>query len=424
MSTIVIKDAFLIDGTRAVPSKNATIVVEGNKISNVIKSEEKFNIPKGDDVNIIDAKGKVVMPGLIDSHLHMKGGSERDYYMIPLRDNGLARAMKAIPRLKKTLEMGFTTIRDGGSGFSWFEVALRDAIERGDIVGPRYLTTGYHLTVTGGHGLSLPPWFGKYNPEETTGMQCDGPDEWRKAARLNIYRGTDNIKIVASRGFLSAGLSTVRVGDFGPVTAPPTVEEMRAAIDEAHKMGKKTSAHANGPFAIKKAIEAGIDSIVHGFYMDEECAEFMVKNNIILEATTLCVRLAAKYGRGNLLDAMVDKAQEYISIKEKEFQMILRKKVKISFATDSGVPYMCHGDNAKELSSMVELGMLPMEAILTATKNASEAIGLEDKIGTIEKGKLADILIVEGNPLDDIKILESEENIKLVMKEGKIYVNR
>ena len=421
MSTIVIKDAFLIDGTRAVPSKNATIVVEGNKISNVIKSEEKFNIPKGDDVNIIDAKGKVVMPGLIDSHLHMKGGGEtRDYYMIPLRDNGLARAMKAIPRLKKTLEMGFTTIRDGGSGFSWFEVALRDAIERGDIVGPRYLTTGYHLTVTGGHGLSLPPWFGKYNPEETTGMQCDGPDEWRKAARLNIYRGTDNIKIVASRGFLSAGTA----GDAGLVAAPPTVEEMRAAIDEAHKMGKKTSAHANGPFAIKKAIEAGIDSIVHGFYMDEECAELMVKNNIILEPTIRVMQAGAEHGKGDFPDEIVERERRFVSIRVKEFEMILKKGVKISFATDSGLPYMCHGDNAKELSSMVELGMSSMEAILTATKNASEAIGLEDKIGTIEKGKLADILIVEGNPLDDIKILESEENIKLVMKEGRIYVRR
>lgn len=420
MGVIVIKGGTLIDGTGKPPLENSLVIVEGSRIT-LVDREGSFQLPQGESIKVIEAQGKTVMPGLIDGHLHMKGGGEsKDYYMIPLRSNTIDRALRAVPKLKRTLEMGFTTVRDGGSGYGWMEVALREAINRGDIAGPRYLTTGYHLTVTGGHGYGLPPWFGKYAPPEQVGMHCDGPDEWRKAARMNIYNGTDNVKLVASRGFTTAGLA----GDAGLAAAQASVEEMKAAVEEAHKMGKKCFAHANGPQAIMNAIEAGVDSIVHGFYMDEKCAEMMVKRNVALEATTLCIRLLKDLGRGELLDAAVQKATEYWSTKEKEFRMILDTGVTLSFPTDMGCPYLFHGENARELACCVELGMSPMAALVSATKTAAQTIGLGDKIGTVEKGKIADILLVDGNPLKNIEILQKEEKIKMVMKEGKIVVNR
>jgi imidazolonepropionase-like amidohydrolase len=410
----------LIDGTGKPPVQDSLVVTEGNRITYVGKQKE-FKIPKGEKVQIIEGKGRTIMPGLIDGHLHMGIiGQSREFYSIPIHNNNIDIAMKAIPRLKNMLEMGFTTVRDGGGGFGWFEVSLREAIKRGDIVGPRYLATGYHLTVSGGHGYFLPHWLGKYAPPEQNGMHCDGPDEWRKAARLNLYNGTDCIKLVASRGFLSAGLR----GDAPPTGAPATIEEMRAAVEEGHKMGKKVFAHANGHDAIMNAVMAGVDSIVHGWYMDEECLEMMVKKNAVLEPTTLCIKLVRDQGKGEMLDVMVERAAAYWERKQKEFEMIRKSGVTISMATDAGVPYFYHGDNARELESMVDLGLSPMEAILAATKAAANTIGLRDEIGSLEKGKKADIILVDGNPLKNIRILQDKRKIKMVMKDGKIVVER
>jgi imidazolonepropionase-like amidohydrolase len=420
MDTKIIRNGTLIDGTGRNPVNNAVVVIQGSKIVNIGRNGE-LKIPKGEKVEIIEADGKTVIPGLIDSHLHMNVlGQSTDFYSLPIYNNSLDILTRAIPALKRTLEMGITTIRDGGSGWDWMEVALKNAINRGDIIGPRYLTTGYHLTVTGGHGYFLPPWLGKLTVKEQSGMCCDGPEEWRRVARLNLANGTDNVKLVASRGFLSAGLR----GDALPTAAQATLEEMKAAVDEAHKMGKKAFAHANGPEAIKKAVKAGVDSIVHGFYINEECAELMVEKNVILEPTTLVIKQIVDHGKGEMLDSMVTKANAYWEIKKKEFKMILQKGVAISFSSDTGCPYMYHGENAKELAMCVELGMSPMEAIVSATKTASYAIGMEDEIGTIEKGKLADIIIVNGDPLQNISILCEENKIEVVMKDGKIVKTR
>lgn len=416
MKMKVFQGGTLIDGTGKPPIYDSLVVVEGTKIKFAGRAKD-FNLPKDDSIKVIDAKGKTVMPGLIDSHLHMGIiGQSRDFYSIPIHNNSIDIAMKAIPRLKKMLEMGFTTVRDGGSGFGWFEVSLREAIKRGDIIGPRYLATGYHLTVSGGHGYFLPYWLGKYAPPEQNGMHCDGPDEWRKAARLNLYNGTDCIKLVASRGFLSAGLR----GDAPPTGAPATIEELKAAVEEGHKMGKRVFSHANGRDAIMNSIVAGVDSIVHGWYMDEECAEMMVKKNVVLEPTTLCIQLFRDRGKGEMLDIMVERAKAYWEKKQKEFEMILKVGVTISMSSDAGVPYFYHGENARELQSLVNLGMSPMDAILAATKTAANTIGLGEEIGTIEKGKTADVILVNGDPLKNIAILQDKEKIRIVMKDGEI----
>ena len=416
MSTKIIKGGTLIDGTGKPPVKGAVVVIEDNKIVSVGKMAGDA-IPKGDNVEIIDAGDKTVMPGLIDSHVHIyTDGETSEFTYMPINYNNMDLAMRCIPRLKRTLMMGITSLRDGGSGWGWLEVALRDAISRGDIVGPRFFATGYHLSVTGGHGYFLPPWLANIpvHPEQST-IHCDGPDEWRKAARLNIYNGTDNVKCVASRDIISTGTATA---------SQATLEELTAAFEEAHKMGKRAIAHAQGPVAIKKAIKAGANSIVHGFFMDEECAELMAKNNVFLESTNLYVRGIKDRGKGELPDWMVDKANETWEDKKKNFKMYIEKGVKISFGSDSGVPFMRQGDNAGELKMFVELGMSPMGAIVAATKTAAEAIGIENKTGTLEAGKMADIIFIDGDPLQDIGLLGTEDKIKMVMKEGEIIITR
>lgn len=413
MQTKVIQGGMLLDGTGRQPIKDSIVIIEGNKITKVGKKGE-VDLPQGGDVEFIDAGGKTTMPGMIDSHVHIyTDGETSEFTSLPINNNELALAMKSIPRLKRILEMGITSLRDGGSGWGWLEVALRDAINRGDISGPRFFTTGYHLTVTGGHGHFLPPWLAKQ--KEQCGMHCDGPDEWRKAARLNIYNRTDNVKVVASRDIISPGMATA---------SQPTLEELTAAIEEAHKMGKKAIAHAQGHDAIEKVIKAGADSVVHGFFMDEECADMMVKNNVFLESTNLYVKRVKDMGKGELPDWMIEKAIETWEDKKKNFKMYLQKGIKISFGSDCGVPFLKQGDNAVELSMFVELGMSPMDAIVAATKTASKAIGIGDIVGTIEEGKLADIILVDGDPLQDISILSEEEKIKMVIKNGERVITR
>lgn len=416
MRTIVIKGGRLLDGTGRTPVENAVVVVEGSKITSVGPAG-KVPVPRGDGVETIEVPNKTVMPGLIDSHVHIyTNGESSEFTSMPIRDNPLSRAMMAVPRLKRTLEMGITTLRDGGSGWGWLEVALRDAILRGDIVGPRYFATGYHLTVTGGHGYFLPPWLANIPIHPTqSSVHCDGPDEWRKAARMQLYNGVDCIKLVASRDVISPGLAT----------APQaTLDELRAAVEEAHKMGKKALAHAQGHEAIMRCIEAGADSIVHGFWIDEACADLMVKRNVFLESTNQYVRGIVDRGAGDLPDWMVQKAVACWQDKKENFRMLLDKGVKISFGSDAGVPYVYHGENAKELAMFVELGMSPAQAIVAATKTAAEAVGLGDQVGTLEAGKLADVIAIEGDPLRDIGLLHQPEAISMVMKEGIIVLTR
>ena len=420
MKTMVIKGGRLIDGHGGAPVQDSVLILEGERIV-AVRTAAETKIPGGDDVTLMDATGKTVMPGLIDGHIHIyMDGESTGFFELPIHNNSIDMAMKAIPRLRRTLEMGFTTVRDGGSGYSWFEVSLREAIKRGDIVGPRYLTSGYHLTVTGGHGYFLPHWLGRFEPPEQLGMHCDGVDAWRKGARLNLYNGTDNIKVVASRGFASLALR----GAGPPTCAQATVEEMQAAVSEAHKMGRKAMAHANGPEAVKNAVRAGVDSIVHGLHVDEEAVRMIVNAIVVLEPTNICFRPDRYEGTGIEPPQPGSKQHAMKTRTIEEFHMILEKGVTISCGSDASVPYLRNGDNARELAACVDLGMTPMEAIVSATKTAATTLGLGDKVGTIEKGKLADILIVDGDPLADIGVLTREACIACVIKNGEIAIHR
>jgi len=423
----VFKGGTLIDGNGGKPIPDSVVIVEGNKITDVGVSG-KVEIPKTENVEIIDAKNKTVMPGLIDTHVHnCMDGEAREFGPLPLYWTNESMLMKSCNQMKRTLDMGITTVREGGSGWNWMEVALRDGIKRGDVPGPRMQATGYHITVTGGHGYFLPYWLARHKPPEQIGMHCDGPDEWRKAARINIYMGVDNVKIVNSRDIISPGVEYHSQASF---------EEVKAAFDEAHARDKGATAHSEGHKAIMDSIKAGANSIVHGFWMDDECADLMAEKGVYWEGTNLYCSLIKDYANGKLPeymlkenpgglpDWMLPKAKAIWEDKVKNFKRLVDRGVKILFGSDAGCPYIRHGYNAMELSRFVELGISPMNAILAATKVAAEALRWQDQIGTVEKGKLADIIMVDGDPLKDISVLHTPEKIKLVMQDGHIVKTR
>jgi imidazolonepropionase-like amidohydrolase len=287
-------------------------------------------------------------------------------------------------------------------------MALRDSIREGFIEGPHLRATGYHLTSTGGHAYFLPPWTDETN---CVGMRCDGEDSFRKAARVQLAYGADSVKVTSGRGLEEPG---------DPRISELTVPEIRAAVEEAHKRGKLAIAHAMGPQPIKNAIEAGVDSIVHGFWLDEECAEMMAKKGVFWEPTIRYPwRIAEDGGKSGTPEFYVKNCAGAAEALQKNFLRWVKAGVRVTLGSDAGgVPLFFHGENAEELQYMVRLGMRPLDALLAATRVSAECLRLE-KVGSLEPGKEADLLVVEGNPLEDIGILAKKDKIRAVIKGGR-----
>jgi imidazolonepropionase-like amidohydrolase len=342
--------------------------------------------------------------------------------------------MRSIPRLQRTLRNGFTTVRDGGSGWGWIECALRNAFERGDVEGPRYLATGYHLTVEGGHACFMPYHLAKKGIEEMAGMYCNGVEEWRKAARTNIWNGVDAIKVVASRAYMTADRH------YDAITAQATVEEMYAAVEEARKVNIPVISHANGKEAIMNSIEAGVNIIVHGYLMDEECASLMAQKGIYWEPTNAESRNCYWSAYGLLPERLTREEPYYPHMhdpekskgniknwedKVKNFKKIIDNTgVRVLVGSDAGCPWVIHGLNAQEMEACVMIGMSTKQALLSCTRTAAESMGLYDLIGSVEVGKCADLVIVDGDPFEDITILQDEDKINVVLKDGKHVTSR
>ena len=394
-------------GTSNSLQENVTIVVEDNKIKAVKKGFAEAQ--EGDTV--IDLKTSTVMPGLMDMHVHLSsqhGGPQT--YLERFSLNEADYALRAANYAKITLDSGFTTVRNLGDGYNE-TVALRNAISKGYATGPRIYTVAKSIATTGGHadpsnGLShlLRPDVG---PKQGV---VNGEAEAREAVRTRYQDGADLIKITATGGVLSVAKSGQNPQFM--------TDELEAIVETAKDYGMTVAVHAHGKEGMKRAIEAGVDSIEHGTYMDDEIRTLMKKHGTYYVPTILAGKFVADKAKidGFFPELVRPKAAAIGPLIQNTFERAHKAGVKIAFGTDSGVS--AHGDNAQEFSLMVEAGMKPADALLSATVNSASLLGISDILGTLEEGKLADIVAVQGNPLDDISLMES---VSFVMKDGVVY---
>ena len=394
-------------GTSNSLQENVTIVVEDNKIKAVKKGFAEAQ--EGDTV--IDLKTSTVMPGLMDMHVHLSsqhGGPQT--YLERFSLNEADYALRAANYAKITLDSGFTTVRNLGDGYNE-TVALRNAISKGYATGPRIYTVAKSIATTGGHadpsnGLShlLRPDVG---PKQGV---VNGEAEAREAVRSRYQDGADLIKITATGGVLSVAKSGQNPQFM--------TDELEAIVETAKDYGMTVAVHAHGKEGMKRAIEAGVDSIEHGTYMDDEIRKLMKKHGTYYVPTILAGKFVADKAKidGFFPELVRPKAAAIGPLIQNTFEQAHKAGVKIAFGTDSGVS--AHGDNAQEFSLMVEAGMKPADALLSATVNSANLLGISDILGTLEEGKLADIVAVQGNPLDDISLMES---VSFVMKDGVVY---
>lgn len=397
----------LIDATNESLQNEMTIIVDGASIQSVIKGYQ--NPPQG--VDLIDLKNHTVMPGLIDMHVHIEGESSRNSYVERFRMNKADVALRSTVYAKRTLMAGFTGVRDlGGSGVN---VSLRDAISKGYVDGPRIYTVEKAIGTTGGHA---DPTNGVRqelmdDPGPKEGV-INSPDDAKKAVRQRYKNGADLIKITATGGVLS-----VAKDGQGPQF---TMEELKAIVETANDYGMHTAAHAHGEEGMKRAVLAGITTIEHGTFMNTEIMELMKQKGTYYVPTISAGIFVAEKAKepGYFPPIIVPKALTVGPQIQETFAKAYKAGVKIAFGTDSGVSP--HGDNAKEFIYMAEAGMPAIETIIAATAIPAKILGVEDKLGTIENGKLADIIAVYGNPLQDIQVML---DVKFVMKNGVIYKN-
>ncbi|MDP6790101.1 MAG: amidohydrolase family protein [Candidatus Marinimicrobia bacterium] len=399
----VIHCGSLIDGSSDKAVSKVSVLISNGEITDVVKGFKK----PGKDDTLIDLSQYTVLPGLMDMHVHLSGESNPKRYMERFTMNLDDYAFRSIIYAERTLMAGFTTVRDVGGAVN---TSLRDAIKKGYVIGPRIFSAGKSLATTGGHA------------DPTNGMRFElmgdpGPAEGvvngiadaRKAVRQRYKNGADFIKITATGGVLSVAKS----GENPQFKE----EEIRAIVETAADYDMHVSAHAHGAEGMKRAVRAGVRSIEHGTLMDAETMRLMKQHGTYYVPTIIAGEFVAEKAKvdGYYPEIIRPKALKIGPQIKDTFGKAYKAGVKIAFGTDCGVSY--HGDNATEFKFMVEAGMPPMEAIQSATVAAAEMLGVEDKFGSVEKGKAADIIAVKGNPLRDITVLE---NVAFVMKGGTV----
>jgi imidazolonepropionase-like amidohydrolase len=388
------------------PRRNVSIVTRGRRIAEI--REGFIDLP---GARVVDLRTQFVLPGLIDSHVHFEGLDDRLQARLqaPFRDVE-DESYTALLNARRTLLAGFTTVRDLGAGEPRTILSLRDAINADQFAGPTILSAGRMISVSGGHGdvngLNR-ELTSVYEPRATN--VCNGADDCRRAVREQISMGADVIKFAATGGVLSlvpGGLNQQMMSD-----------EMRAVVETAHSFGRRVAAHAHGVDGVNAALEAGVNSVEHGTFTNDQTFVLYRRTGAYYVPTLLAPAAALADGqRGALTPAQFEKAREAAGNAERSFARALRENVNIAFGTDSGVSR--HGDNAREFSLMVRAGMTPMAAIRAATVNAATLLGLQNTIGTIEPGRDADIIAVAGDPTADVRLLE---NVQFVMRHGRVH---
>ena len=402
---VLVQAGSLIDGRSDTPRREVTIVVEGERIVDVVAGYK----PAAAGETVVDLRQLTVVPGLIDMHVHLDGQLSPTSYIERFTLNPADLALQAAKNARTTLRTGFTTVRNLGDGYN-VTVSLRDAIRKGWIEGPRVYTAGKSLATTGGHADPTNGFAAAIGhdagPEEGV---VNGPEDARKAVRQRYKDGADLIKLTATGGVLSLA----RNADNPQFTD----DELKAVVETAKDYGFPVAVHAHGAEGMKRAIRAGVDSIEHGTRLDDEVVKLMLEHGTYLVATLEAGRFTGEMAKvpGWFPEVVRPKAAAIGAVGAQGFARAYKAGVKIAFGTDTGVSP--HGDNAKEFVYMVEAGMPPMKAIQAATLEAAKLLRADSDLGTIEKGKLADLVAVARDPLADVSALQ---DVAFVMKGGAI----
>ena len=405
-ATTVIHAGLLIDGESSVPSSEMSIVIEGSKIESI---EVGFITPDSDD-KYIDLSGYTVLPGLIDMHVHLGSEYNKNSFQEKITLNSGDYAIRAVANAEKTLKAGFTTVRNLGDS-DGVTISLRNAIKKGIVSGPRIFSSGTTIASSGGHGDSTNSLNKSLtsDPGPARGI-VNNVDDASKAVRYRYKEGADLIKITATGGVLSNAKHSQN--------PQLTEEEITRIVNIANDYGFKVAAHAHGAEGIKRAVRSGVHSIEHGSLMDVEGMKLMRERGTYYVPTIIAgLWVSEKAKEKDFFPELVRPKAAEIGPKIKDtFGRAYQAGVKIAFGTDTGVSE--HGKNAAEFKHMVEAGMPPMKAIQSATLEAAKLLGEQHNLGSLIRGKTADIIAVSGNPLEDISILEE---VDFVMKEGEVY---
>jgi imidazolonepropionase-like amidohydrolase len=399
----VIRAGKLIDVDTGRVQANQIILVRGGKIEAI---GENLAVPTG--ATVIDLSKMAVLPGLIDCHTHLADLGDGEPLLV-LQKSAAEIAYAAIPNARATLLAGFTTVRDVGVYRAFNDVAMRDAIARGYIIGPRMFVAGAYITISEGAGAMTGLARDIQLPLDLRYGEANSPWEVRQKIRELAHRGADHIKILSTGAVLTHGSN--------PKSLEFTPEELHAAVEEARNFGLRVEAHAHAAEGIKNAIRAGVASIEHATLIDDEGIALAMEHGTYLDMDIYDEECIQDAGKTHKTPAdFLDHDRDLGEIQRRNFTKAVRAGVKMSFGTDAGV---CpHGINARQFAFMVKYGMTPMQAIQSATSNAADLLGKSELFGSLKPGKYADIIAVSGNPLDDVRLLE---NVRFVMKEGKIY---
>jgi len=395
-----VKCGKLYDPASGIVSEGKVILVEGSMITDIIDF-----VPE--NAEVIDLSDKFVMPGLIDCHMHMSADGGPASYDMGVYQTAGDVAFAAIPRIMSDLKAGFTTIRDCGSSY-YIDVAMKKAIEAGYLQGPNMMVAGESIGSTGSHGDD------HFSPYFTNSMAApvivDSTDGCRKAVRYNLKHGADFIKVIATGGVMSRG-TTIGAQQF-------TYEEMKAIADTCKMYGVHSAAHCHGTSGIKDAARAGITSIEHATMLDDEAIEIMLKMGTYIVPTFIAPEMIIVNGsKAGMAEWMVEKARRSAVNHASGVYKAFKAGVPIAFGSDSGTPYNFHGKQTYEFELMLRAGFTAEEALRAATVTAAKLLGMSDRVGTIEKGKLADIVAYDASPLDDIKVMHS---CAFVMSRGMV----
>lgn len=405
---IAIRAGRLVDVRAGVVRERRLLLVESERVGSV--GPDDGSVPDG--AELLDLSDHTVLPGLIDCHAHLIGESESGEYATLLMRTGAQEAMTGVRNARDTLLGGFTTVRDVGTFRAFVDVALRDAIEAGWTPGPRMMCAGAYVTVSSGSGDIPPVAPDVVVPKELRFGVANSVDEVRRVVREILHNGADLIKILATGAVLTRGTSP-GAPEYGEA-------ELRAAVEEAALYGAHVAAHAHGAEGMKRAIRAGVRSIEHGSLMDDEAIAMMAERGTYLVADVYCGDVIAEEGRRQGWPVeILRKNEETTDAQRDGFRRAVASGVRCAFGTDSGV--YPHGDNAKQLPYMVRFGMTPMQAVQSATIVAAELMGWEDRVGSLEPGRYADLVAVRGDATQDLSSLAHPD---VVMKGGEIVARR